>query len=117
LIRKNALKPELIPIDQFPFGIGMIEEMTLDEFGTATLTLSPGDLLFIGTDGITEAARQGRYTNGTFGESGLSEFLLAHRATALAELSDTLIETLKRFTNNTFHDDITFIAARALEDS
>ncbi len=114
ILRNDQAEVEMVEIDQFPFGIGMIEEMTLEEFGSGTLSLDPGDILFIGTDGITEAAKNGRYTSGTFGEAGLADCLITHRTKPLTEFSDTLINQLKHYTNNTFHDDITFIAARSV---
>jgi serine phosphatase RsbU (regulator of sigma subunit) len=114
ILRNDQPEVEMVEIDQFPFGIGMIQEMTLEEFGSGTLSLDPGDILFIGTDGITEAAKNGRYTSGTFGEAGLADCLITHRTKPLTEFSDALINQLKHYTNNTFHDDITFIAARSV---
>lgn len=114
ILRHDQPNVEMVEIDQFPFGIGMIEEMSLAEFGEGTLSLAPGDILFIGTDGITEAAKNGKYSNGTFGEAGLADCLISHRTQPLTEFSDALITQLKQYTNNTFHDDITFIAARSV---
>jgi len=113
VLRKDSATIETLSVDHFPFGIGMVEEMTADEFGMGTFGLSHGDILYIGTDGITEAAQNGRYNQGTFGEDGLCDFIVDNRSIPMAQFTQDLVSLLRRYTNNTFHDDITLIAARA----
>ena len=73
----------------------------------------PGDLLFIGSDGITEAARGGDIAAGQFGEEELVAVLRQHAAAPLNELKSALLDRLEAHTAGIYHDDVSFVVVRA----
>jgi len=71
--------------------------------------ISTGDTLVLYTDGLTEATdRAGR----EFGESRVLDVLGAHRGAAAAELQETLITEVERFSRGRFQDDVTLVVVR-----
>jgi serine phosphatase RsbU (regulator of sigma subunit) len=71
--------------------------------------LSPGDTLALYTDGITESF------NGAgeeFGEQRLIEALRRHRERSSEGLLDSIVDTVRRFSPEEQHDDITLIVAK-----
>lgn len=81
-------------------------------YGAAEVTLAGGDLLFLYTDGITEAANP---DEDEFGLPRLVESCLQHRDEPLRELARRIEEDLERFVLGVpFVDDRTFIMARRL---
>ena len=74
--------------------------------------LSPGDLLALYTDGITEASdEQGE----EFGERRLVEFLRQHRELSCQPLLTAIMDEVRRFSSKEQHDDITAIIAKFRE--
>jgi len=79
---------------------------------TAEVQLTPGDMLVLYTDGVTEATN----TNGEeFGESRLVDALASHSHLPLEPLLQAVVETVQRFSSGSEQqDDITLVIARAL---
>lgn len=101
---------ETLAMSHFPWGLGFRER--IGEIAQDSFELAAGDVLFLGTDGITEAAREGDHVRGCFGEAGITETLLHHAQAPLATLSSKLAERLDAFTRGVYHDDVAFLVAR-----
>lgn len=89
------------------FPVGMLPEM---EFETTTLTLKPGDRLFIYSDGVTECANK---DNELFLETHLIESLEQARYYPLKEVLQHVGKSLQTWRNNdseVFDDDTTLLA-------
>jgi len=75
-----------------------------------TLTLEPGECLFLYTDGVTEAMNQ---DNALFCDHRLVERLTMSGEAPLNEMADCVVEGIRAFTeNHPQHDDITMLAVR-----
>jgi sigma-B regulation protein RsbU (phosphoserine phosphatase) len=87
--------------------LGMFEAST---YKTGRLTLAPGDLLAIYSDGITEAEnREGR----PFDEGGLEEVLLAERDSNVAAIGAAVVRAVEVYTSDVkFADDLTLLLLR-----
>ena len=87
--------------------IGLFEGATYE---TGAVTLVPGDLLALFTDGVTEApAPDGE----EFGAERLAELLRAHRARPLEAVIDTVFDALLQWSGPVDpHDDVTLVLAR-----
>lgn len=87
--------------------IGLVEEV---EFGTATVTLEPGDLLLLYTDGVTEAMNP---QDEEFGPQRVAELLRQDPYQPAQELIRRLRYQLSEFTGNQpLADDTTIVAYR-----
>ncbi|HEX9749915.1 MAG TPA: SpoIIE family protein phosphatase [candidate division Zixibacteria bacterium] len=72
--------------------------------------MSPGDLLVLYTDGVTEAVNP---HGGMFGDDRLADFVRAHRDRPTVELIETLADEVLSFSDRPdFEDDFTVIALR-----
>jgi serine phosphatase RsbU (regulator of sigma subunit) len=71
--------------------------------------LSPGDVLALYTDGITEASNE---RGEEFGERCLIESLRQHRELSCQALLTAIVDEVRRFSSHEQHDDITAIVAR-----
>jgi serine phosphatase RsbU (regulator of sigma subunit) len=112
IYRDKTEEVEILSINHFPLGIGFQSKLNITK--TEDLfKLNKNDVLFIGTDGITEAAFEGDYKKGMFGEERLINLLKDCAYLDINEIKECTIKTLKEFTLDKFHDDITFIIARA----
>ncbi len=79
-------------------------------YGEATLSLAPGDLLLVYTDGITEAANA---ADEEFGTEALIALVGAHRHASLPALDAALLGELDRFTAGApYLDDRTLLMLR-----
>jgi phosphoserine phosphatase RsbU/P len=80
------------------------------EYSSQTLRLEPGDVLFLYTDGVTEAMdRDGRF----FGESRLRSYLGNRRNPTEREIVDGILDQLEAFADGAPQsDDITVLALR-----
>jgi sigma-B regulation protein RsbU (phosphoserine phosphatase) len=91
------------------FPIGMFE--TTDyEFNR--ITLKPGDIIFVYTDGITEAREKGNKEAEEFGEERLKNCLLHVHNLSMKEVTSRVIDEVKAFTQGKGWDDITCLALR-----
>ncbi|HEY4132454.1 MAG TPA: SpoIIE family protein phosphatase, partial [Gemmatimonadaceae bacterium] len=109
--RTGAIEP--IELSHFPFGLGFSGELDADAFGESMLTLGAGDLLFIGSDGITEAARDGQVDKGMFGEQAVVALISEYASRPVGEMSAALLERLESFTGGVYYDDISYMIVRA----
>jgi phosphoserine phosphatase RsbU/P len=71
--------------------------------------LSPGDTVAFYTDGVTESFNE---AGEQFGESRLAEALRQHRALPPQDLLSSLVESVRRFSPNEQHDDITIMVVK-----
>jgi sigma-B regulation protein RsbU (phosphoserine phosphatase) len=89
--------------------LGILGEAASYESGS--VTLAPGDLLFIFTDGVTEAANA---SNDQFGDERLERVLREAAAEPVAEICDSVLAAVTAFEDGQpQNDDITLVAARA----
>ena len=84
--------------------LGVFPDTAYDE---AELPLVPGDRLLFYTDGITEARDS---AGEEFGDDGLAELLVKHRALGAAALHSTILDHVAAFAADGFQDDATIIA-------
>ena len=91
----------------FPTNIPLaIEFDTLYE--QLTISMAPGDRLFVYTDGIIDAPSPG---GECFGLTRLKDILDANAGASLSELTAAVLNTLKQYTEKELtHDDVTLIA-------
>jgi serine phosphatase RsbU (regulator of sigma subunit) len=108
---------ETLAMTHFPLGLGFHERISDADIAQDAFELAPGDVLFLGTDGITEAAREGDHMRGIFGEAGVTDILVDHAHAPLATLSSRLAEKLDDFTRGVYHDDVAFLVARRVPAS
>ncbi|NBV41902.1 hypothetical protein EBR96_03935, partial [bacterium] len=90
IYRADSHTVETIPADQFPMGIGFFEDIEPSEFQKIEFELRPGDLIYIGTDGVVEAAKGGKYGEGTFGDDGIKAFILENSTLPVNEFRNKL---------------------------
>jgi len=93
--------------DGFPFNIPLAVDMdTL--YGQLTISMIPGDRIFVYTDGIIDAPNpEGQ----SFGLARLKDILDANTEAPLSELKSAVIKSLHQHTEQELtHDDITLIA-------
>ncbi len=110
--RARTARIESVELSHFPFGLGFAGDLAPPAFGEDTLSLERGDLLFIGSDGVIEAAKGGNAAMGMFGEQALIEFIAAHADRPIGELRDALVRRLDAFTGGIYHDDVSFVIVR-----
>lgn len=113
VFRHRAGSVEVLDVEHIPHGLGMLDEFGLDAYTQDRFSLEEGDLLFLASDGIREAAAHGDYEQGMFGEERMLEILTRSAARPLADIKKSLLEELERFTGGVYHDDISFLIARA----
>jgi sigma-B regulation protein RsbU (phosphoserine phosphatase) len=90
--------------------LGCLEDFDYPE---GEVTLAPGDLLLVYSDGITEAFNE---KEEEFGEGNLCRVILAHRDLAAADLVDTVINEVQQYAAGLpQHDDITLVIIRRLK--
>ena len=86
--------------------IGLFEGVTYD---TGALTLEPGDLLALFTDGVTEAPGPG---GEEFGEDRLADLLRARKGGSLEAALQAVLDALLDWGGPAAHDDVTLVLAR-----
>jgi sigma-B regulation protein RsbU (phosphoserine phosphatase) len=75
------------------------------------VTLAPGDMLALFSDGVTEARANDTWED--FGEQRLSDFLVAHRAEAPQQIIDQLVVHLHEWSGEqAFADDFTMLIVK-----
>jgi serine phosphatase RsbU (regulator of sigma subunit) len=97
----------------FPLGLGFVGDLEIDAVGEDAFQLYPGDLLYVGTDGVTEAAPGGDPRRGLFGEQQIERLLVEHSRASLDDLRRALLAELETFTGGVYHDDVAFLLVRA----
>ncbi len=93
--------------DGFPLNIPLA--IDLDTFySQITISMTPGDRLFVYTDGVIDAPNPG---GESFGLARLKDALDANTGASLSELKSAVLKTLHEFTEKELtHDDVTLIA-------
>jgi hypothetical protein len=114
IYRKATKEIEAISVDHFPFGIGLTGELDRELFMEETFTIETGDLLFLGTDGITEAFKDGDDKAEQYGEDRLTDIISTHHDRHVDEIRSALLEDLDTFSQGIYYDDVTFIIAKAV---
>jgi serine phosphatase RsbU (regulator of sigma subunit) len=74
----------------------------------AEITIAPGDMLALYTDGVTEATNR---ADEEFGESRLLETLRSCRRLPVDQLLEALAGAVQRFSDGEQQDDITLVLA------
>lgn len=109
-IYRHASKSiETIEINHFPFGIGLMETLQENNKNNTHFKLNQQDLLFLGTDGIVEAFKNGNPKKEQYSEKRLHKLILKYATTPIENIKKKILEDLTQFTNNTFLDDVTFL--------
>ena len=80
------------------------------QFEMGTVSLDPGDLLALYSDGITEA---GAHRGDPFGESRLAALVESHAAKPLAEIERAVLDAVRRWSGPEPEDDMTLLLVRA----
>ncbi len=89
--------------------IGLFADST---FCSGTVTLDPGDLVVLYSDGITEA---GMIADEPFGEARLASLVAAHRHRPLADIQQTVLDAVYKWSGREPEDDMTLLLIRAAE--
>jgi len=105
---------ETINVGHIPAGLGFVDDLDRREFTEGGFRLHNHDLLFLGTDGVTEAAREGDYRAGLFDEKRLIEFIKTNAKEPLDTIKSKLVSELDIYTKGVYHDDVTFVLARSV---
>lgn len=104
LVRKDGVIESLEPTGGV---IGVHEDFAYEE---QSLTMAPGDLLFLYTDGVTEAENQ---SGDMFGEERLIEYIRNRSASPLEIILEGLLNDVRNFSGKKEPgDDFTAIALR-----
>jgi sigma-B regulation protein RsbU (phosphoserine phosphatase) len=91
----------------FPLGL-----FPNSEFQTGEVSLQPGDLLALYSDGLTEAASK----NGEeFGEQRLQAEIEKRSGETLAEIQAGVLEAVRNWAGDELEDDMTLLMVRAIE--
>lgn len=112
--RAKTGEVESIEVSQVPHDLGFMNEFPLSAYSEGSFTMEDGDLLFITTDGVTEAARHGQYAQGMFESERVVGLLKEHAQRPLEEIKQRILQELERYTGGVYHDDVTFLLARAV---
>jgi len=93
--------------DGFPRNIPLAIDLDT-HYGQLTIPISPGDRLFVYTDGIIDASSP---EGESFGLARLKDALDANAGVPLSEIKSAVLKTLNRYTKKELtHDDVTLIA-------
>lgn len=82
------------------------------EFQTGEVTLQPGDVLALYSDGITEAASK---SGEEFGEGRLQTAIEKHAEKSLVEIQAGVLEAVHNWAGDELEDDMTLLMVRAIE--
>jgi phosphoserine phosphatase RsbU/P len=106
LFRHNGLTEELPGTG---IALGVLEETEYDE---RSVSLSPGDLLVLYTDGVTEAVNA---TDEQFGTERLVDTVRAMQGKTAADVLERIVERVSSFSGPTpQYDDVTLMILRAV---
>jgi len=88
--------------------LGVVPDVNIP---SSSLDLRKGDILFLYTDGVTEAFNE---RNEDFGEERLRDCIVRHRTRPVQEILDALIDEIRKFSGTAPQsDDITLVVIRA----
>jgi serine phosphatase RsbU (regulator of sigma subunit) len=113
IFRAANASVERLALADFPMGLGFLGELPREAFREQKISLGPGDVLFIGSDGITEAAPDGNAAAGQFGEDAVIAILEKNGRVPLPELRSKLLRQLEEYTRGVYRDDVSFVIVRA----
>ena len=91
----------------FPLGM-----FPCSEFQTGEVTLKPGDLLALYSDGLTEAASK---DGEDFGDVRLHDEIERRKGNTLAEIQAGVLEEVRKWAGDELEDDMTLLMVRAVE--
>ena len=93
--------------DGFPLNIPLAVDLDA-RYGQLTISMSPGDRIFVYTDGIIDTPSP---VGESFGLMRLKDVLDANAAAPLSELKSVVLKTLNQYAQKELtHDDVTLIA-------
>jgi serine phosphatase RsbU (regulator of sigma subunit) len=90
--------------------IGLMPSASYDE---SVYQLSPGDLMLLYTDGVTEARRDGRFLE----IEGVVELLNKHADKSAQDVVRGIYEDVEAYTHGAIHDDIALMVLRVPPDA
>jgi len=109
LVIRNDGTIEEIDTDAYGFPIGLVEDIT-DFIGEAKITVHPGDVIILYTDGITEAVNHHREH---YGIERLKTVALANRCYSAEQIRESIIADLHKFiAGYKVFDDITLVVVK-----
>jgi sigma-B regulation protein RsbU (phosphoserine phosphatase) len=109
LVIRNDGTIEEIDTDAYGFPIGLVEDIT-DFIGEAKITVHPGDVIILYTDGITEAVDPRREH---YGIERLKTVALANRCYSAKQIRESIIADLHKFiAGYKVFDDITLVVVK-----
>ncbi|HEX9005992.1 MAG TPA: GAF domain-containing SpoIIE family protein phosphatase, partial [Bacteroidota bacterium] len=89
--------------------LGIMDDVAFEE---GSLTFAPGDMLFVYSDGISEAMNK---EEEQFGEERLADLLCAHRQESAAGITDAVLEAVRQFAQGIPQaDDMTVVVVKRL---
>jgi len=91
--------------------LGMFENA---EYAASRVRLAAGDRLILFTDGITEAFSP---SGEEYGEERLAAAASDHRTLSAQALNSLLLEEVRAFCHDAFHDDATLLVIAAVPDA
>jgi len=112
--RSGTREVEALLVDQVPHDLGFLDEFPQSEYAECSFELGPRDLLLLATDGVTEAAKDGHYSQGMFDAERLKSLMTVMGDRPLIDIRDRLLSDLEAFTAGVYHDDVTFVLARPM---
>jgi hypothetical protein len=108
-IYRDAKKSiETLDVDQFLMSIGEIV-LPLEEFKENTFKLNKNDFLFVYSDGIIEAAKDGISTADPYGEEKTKEILINNASKSTKDIKTTIKDSLDTYTKSTYLDDFCYV--------
>ncbi|MEX1063034.1 MAG: SpoIIE family protein phosphatase [Balneolaceae bacterium] len=84
---------------------------TLSPYKESDVELHPGDIIVFYTDGVTETFNG---DDTVFGEERLKATILNNRGKKAADLLETIVDEVYKFSNDGFSDDLTLIIVKAV---
>jgi len=97
-------------VDSTTLPVAMIEHTPLD---AKEMTLNPGDMIVVFSDGIPEATTSG---DKFLGLDGVKQILIAHRAEPLSAIRDRVVAVVEGFlAGGPASDDVTLVMIRRLD--
>lgn len=106
----NSLSSQKLMVSGKPLGLNSSTEKRASNYLSKRLALNLGDLLFVFSDGLTEALNE---AGEEFSERRLKKLLEAHSHRSVVEIKEEIIKNLRQFTGGQNRlDDVTFVICR-----